>query len=55
MEYALRLLQTSGDPLKVVGERCGYADTGHFCRVFKSVCGITPDSFRRGESPKRIF
>ena len=55
MEYALRLLQTSGDPLKVVGERCGYADTGHFCRVFRSVCGITPDSFRRGESPKRMF
>ena len=55
MEYALRLLQTSGEPLKTVGERCGYRDTGHFCRVFKSVCGITPDSFRRGETPRKTI
>ena len=51
MNYALRLLQTSGDPLKVVSERCGFNDASYFCKVFKSVYGITADGFRRGEIP----
>ena len=48
MDYALRLLQASTDPLKVVGERCGFSDASYFCRVFRRVFGTTPDGFRSG-------
>ncbi len=51
VNYALRMLQASTEPLKVVGERCGFADASYFCRVFKRVCGVTPDGFRRGAAP----
>ena len=51
VDYALRLLQASTDPLKVVGERCGFSDASYFCRVFKRICGVTPDGFRSGAAP----
>ncbi len=29
-----------------IGERCGYRNTPHFIRQFKSVVGVTPEKFR---------
>lgn len=50
IDYALQLLQASGEPLKVIAERCGFDDASYFCKVFKSICNVTPDGFRRGEA-----
>lgn len=47
MNHAAGLLQQPGALVKQVAEDGGFADPFHFSRVFKSVFGVAPDSFRR--------
>lgn len=44
---AKRLLAESGDPLKAVAERLGYADAVAFHRAFRNRTGMTPGQYRQ--------
>ena len=46
--HARALLLQSTLPIKRVAQLCGYQDQGFFCRHFKRISGITPNSFRKG-------
>jgi len=46
---AVRLLETTGLPLKEIAERLGYADTAHLARQIKSISGKNPGAYRREE------
>jgi AraC-like DNA-binding protein len=47
MEYAVSLLQNSGDYIQEVGEQCGFLDANYFSRLFKKHYGLSPREFRR--------
>jgi AraC-like DNA-binding protein len=47
MNHAAERLQSPGALVKQVAEETGFTDPFHFSRVFKSVLGLAPDSFRR--------
>lgn len=47
MNFAAGRLQDSGALVKQVAEQAGFADPFHFSRVFRSVLGLSPASFRR--------
>jgi AraC-like DNA-binding protein len=47
MNYAAERLQQPGTLVKQVAAESGFADPFHFSRLFKSVFGLSPDSFRR--------
>jgi AraC-like DNA-binding protein len=44
---AARLLQDTDLPLKVVAERCGFADANYFGKAFRQHTGVSPGAFRR--------
>jgi AraC family transcriptional regulator len=44
---AAELLASSGMPLVVAADQCGFADQSHLCRVFKGATGLTPLDYRR--------
>lgn len=46
IEHAKRLLREDGLSTADTAELCGYHDTPYFCRVFKSVAGVTPSVWR---------
>jgi AraC-like DNA-binding protein len=46
MNHAARRLQQPGVLVKQVAEEVGFADPFHFSRVFKSVLGLAPNTFR---------
>ncbi|MBP5169299.1 MAG: helix-turn-helix transcriptional regulator, partial [Oscillospiraceae bacterium] len=46
MEEAARRLTTTDLPVHEISEYVGYTDTNYFCRVFKSIYGITPSEYR---------
>ena len=46
MRMAKQMLQNANLPVKEVANRCGFAETGYFCRVFKHIYGVTPGDFR---------
>ncbi|MDR0450891.1 MAG: response regulator [Treponema sp.] len=52
IEKSKRLLETTSFPLRVIAEETGFADTYYFSRVFKSVCGVPPHTYRlrKGET-----
>lgn len=43
---AKELLQDPSLRIAEIGARVGYADTGHFSRVFKSLAGVTANEYR---------
>lgn len=43
---ACRLLKNSAVPVSSIALNVGYMDTNYFCRVFKSIEGITPTEYR---------
>ncbi|NJL30210.1 MAG: AraC family transcriptional regulator [Phycisphaerales bacterium] len=43
---AMRLVQTTREPVKVIAHRCGFADTAYFCRAFRRCYGASPGSLR---------
>ena len=47
MTFAASRLEQSGVLVKQVAEEAGFADPFHFSRVFRSVLGLSPASFRR--------
>jgi AraC-like DNA-binding protein/quercetin dioxygenase-like cupin family protein len=47
MNYAAERLQQPGLLVKQVAEEAGFADPFHFSRVFRTVLGLSPASFRR--------
>ncbi len=49
MRLAVRLLQTTNDPVKVVAESCGFTDASYFCKVFRNHYGLSPAGFRSGK------
>ncbi|MDA3961612.1 MAG: AraC family transcriptional regulator [Planctomycetota bacterium] len=46
MEEAAHLLAISRLPISEVGALVGYCDANYFSRVFKTVCGVSPRSYR---------
>lgn len=47
MNHAAERLQTPGALVKQVAEETAFPDPFHFSRVFKSILGVSPDSFRK--------
>ena len=47
IESACQRIATSDVPLTRIAVDCGFADQGHFSRVFKALLGITPSQYRR--------
>jgi len=47
MNEAARLLRETLLPIKEVARRMGYAELPHFYRAFKSLCGMTPNTYRK--------
>ncbi len=46
MQRACEYLDTTDMTVRAIGERVGYGDQFHFCRVFKKVIGKTPTDYR---------
>lgn len=46
IERAKFLLKNYDIPMKEISSNCGFSDTAYFCRVFRTVTGITPTSYR---------
>lgn len=46
IKEAMRLLRSCDDPVKTVAYELGFKDVSHFCRVFQSLAGTTPRTFR---------
>lgn len=46
VQRATEMLVSSDASLSVIGFHCGFADTAHFCRVFKLRAGMTPGAYR---------
>ncbi len=47
LRYGLWLLHYTGKSITEIGERCGFADTAHFSRHFRSAFGIAPTEMRK--------
>jgi transcriptional regulator GlxA family with amidase domain len=47
MEYARKLLATSGLSVKQVAGRVGFDDPYHFSRTYKKIIGLSPSESRR--------
>lgn len=47
LRYGLWLLHYSGKSITEIGERCGFADTAHFSRHFRSAFGMPPSEMRK--------
>jgi transcriptional regulator GlxA family with amidase domain len=46
VQQAIRLLETTGDPVDVVRRAIGYTDAAAFRRIFKQATGLSPTSYR---------
>lgn len=47
ISYAKTLLAKTDVPIKSIAERCGIADIHYFTRLFKRICGMTPNAYRK--------
>ncbi len=43
------MLRSYNLTVKEIAAQCGYRDTAYFCRIFKTVCKVTPSQFRTRE------
>ncbi|MCE9664959.1 GlxA family transcriptional regulator [Halomonas sp. M5N1S17] len=50
LRYGLWLLHYTSKSITEIGERCGFADTPHFSRHFRSAFGMTPSEMRKRAS-----
>lgn len=41
------LLTNTDDGISDIASQCGYKNVEHFCRQFKSACGVSPRNYRR--------
>lgn len=46
IQTAARLLEDSSEPVSVIAARVGVTDANYFCRMFKSVMGVSPSEYR---------
>ena len=44
--HAKRLLKTTGLQIQTIAQHCGILDFHYFCRLFKTVTGMTPTEYR---------
>lgn len=42
-----QLMLVSEQPLSQIALSCGFADQAHYCRVFRAVVGLSPNTWRR--------
>lgn len=49
MDQAVHLLRTTQLSVEMIAHRIGYANSSYFCRVFRSILGVTPHQFRSNE------
>ena len=47
---AEKLLRTTDETITEIAAKCGYNDYSYFGRHFKSICGTTPDQYRKNRS-----
>jgi AraC family transcriptional regulator len=47
VERAQQLMLLSEQPLARIALSCGFADQAHYCRVFRTVVGLSPNAWRR--------
>ncbi|MCC5884675.1 MAG: GlxA family transcriptional regulator [Halomonas sp.] len=47
LRYGLWLLHYTGKSVTEIGERCGFADTAHFSRHFRTAFGMPPSEMRK--------
>ena len=47
IELAKDFLESSDYPLKRIAETLGFSDEQYFCRIFKSIVGISPGKYRK--------
>ena len=47
VERAQHLMLLSTEPLSQIALACGFADQAHYCRVFRDVIGLSPNTWRR--------
>ncbi|MEC9482160.1 MAG: helix-turn-helix domain-containing protein, partial [Halomonas sp.] len=47
LRYGLWLLHYTGKSVTEIGERCGFADTAHFSRHFRTTFGMSPSDVRK--------
>ncbi len=50
MERAEELLRATDKPVKEIAAECGYSDYFYFCRVFRTIHGMSPTRFREGDN-----
>jgi len=54
LRAAREMLTTSGHPIAVVAQDCGFGDPAHFSRAFRQAVGMTPSAYRqRNAEPGR--
>lgn len=49
---AQEMLRTEQYSIKEVAYQLGFQNDGHFCTVFRQLCGITPKAFRMLDAPR---
>jgi AraC-like DNA-binding protein len=50
---AAAMLKVSAASVTDISSEVGFSETKSFCRVFKSIMGVTPGQYRRGERNKK--
>lgn len=53
VRHAKRLLSEPGMKIADISEAVGYADPGHFCRIFKSIEGVSAAEYRNSLGAKK--
>ncbi len=54
IEKARQQLQTTSEPAKEIGSRCGFNSVQNFNRVFKKMTGLTPGQYRESAKDPSI-
>ena len=50
LKEAAELLRTTREPIRRIGERCGFSTPFSFSRAFRNRFGVSPRAFRNGDS-----
>lgn len=50
VENACILLKETATPISEISQQIGFGETKTFCRVFKTVMGLTPGGYRKGKT-----
>ena len=46
IQTAAKLLLDSSEPVGIIAARVGVSDANYFCRMFKSLMGVSPSEYR---------